>query len=230
LGSNIPPTSTAQLTALLQAAVTQADNAVKPIDAETSPSPSISDNATSAVKNTGREFGKLLESLLGNTETFIKIMDEISEIHPYAKGVWSILTVVHKVIKNQKEVDKDVVDLTRYMDDMYDLVIAAEPLKKLRENEDQKKVLEKMAQQTLECANFIYSYASSNRLRRTFMSLGPQKKKKIDEYKSTFDRLRSAFDSQTAVRTQLTVTRILEIEEEWKDDLDLNDMAYAAVW
>lgn len=54
-------------------------------------------------------------------------------------------------------------DLAKDMDDMCGLVIDADPLKMLENNENQKEILKAMSQQTLECAYFIHSYASSSR-------------------------------------------------------------------
>lgn len=46
------------------------------------------------------------------------------------------------------------------MNDMYELVNAADPLKKIQGNEGQMKVLAAMTQQTLECAFFIRDYCT----------------------------------------------------------------------
>lgn len=50
------------------------------MDAEAGSLSSVSDSAASAVKSAGRDFGKILESLLGNTETFMNIMEGVSEV------------------------------------------------------------------------------------------------------------------------------------------------------
>lgn len=79
-------------------------------------------------------------------------MQEIAEIHPYAKMAVSILNGAYT---NQVDLDKSVVDLVGTMKDMYELVNTVNCVKEYRKDPGVKTTLESMTLQTIECGYFI---------------------------------------------------------------------------
>jgi hypothetical protein len=66
------------------------------------------------------------------------------------------LTFMNQVVVIQDQRDSRIFDLLGVMNDVYALILDAEPLKRIQ---TQKPALEMLAKQTAECAYFISDYA-----------------------------------------------------------------------
>ena len=66
------------------------------------------------------------------------------------------LTFMNQVIIIQDQRDRRIFDLLGAINDVYTLILDAEPLKRIQ---TQKQALEMLAKQTAECAYFISHYA-----------------------------------------------------------------------
>jgi hypothetical protein len=75
----------------------------------------------------------------------------------YAHGL-DVSDVTVKVVLAQKERDAAIDHLVEVMNDVYDFVHEAEPLKKI---ESQKQIVALITQQTTQCAYFIRDYSTN---------------------------------------------------------------------
>jgi len=99
-------------------------------------------------------FSETWDPILEKLKALQTIGDHLSEIHPYAKLAWSILTFIPKEIQKQVQLDSDVTSLARTMNDTFDIVEKADQLRR----DSKSKIIVRMVQQTTECAWFIRDY------------------------------------------------------------------------
>ncbi|KAJ7698351.1 hypothetical protein B0H17DRAFT_332784 [Mycena rosella] len=132
-------------------------------------------------------------------DAFAEMGDEITKIHPYVSAAWKILTSVYEVVKQQHEMDKEVVDLVNTMVVVYsfeeDIKFVAEKIKILEDT------LLKIEQKTGECANFLEEYKqhsfSERAIRTAFLN---NNRKRIDDLSQELVKLKESFTH--ALRTQ----------------------------
>ncbi|KIM79211.1 hypothetical protein PILCRDRAFT_74639, partial [Piloderma croceum F 1598] len=190
------------------------------------------------IKSVSDTWGLLLQKI----KLFSELVDSISEVHPYAKMAWSILSAAHKarplyVIKvidlkfsqtilAQVDRDNHIVHLVEVMDDVYSFVKEAEPIKRI---ESHGRIIALMAQQTTECAYFIRDYAMNKSFweRALKNSLMSDIDGKIKQYEDKFNELKMSFHDRAILQTGITVSRIFCDVESLTVDFDLSDMPYA---
>ncbi|THH21102.1 hypothetical protein EW146_g406 [Bondarzewia mesenterica] len=188
---------------------------------------------TSAVDGTSPVVGGVTtaintwEPLLDKLKVFTSLVDEVAEVHPYAKIAWSVLSGAYKIVLAQKDRDENIETLLKTMNDMYEFVNSNE-VRSLSRIQAHKQVLARMAQQTTDCGYYICSYA---REKNFWFRAGKHILSGVDatikQYQDTFGQLMAEFRGQAVVQTEVTVLRILGDIESLATDADLNDMPYA---
>ncbi|KAJ7857483.1 hypothetical protein B0H14DRAFT_2507408, partial [Mycena olivaceomarginata] len=113
--------------------------------------------ATSKLATRGRAGGleSGLNAVVKGLEVILHIGDELTEINPYAKAAWKILTFVRKAVEKQQDMDEKVLELVRTMAEVYSFVDDVESLEKVKRLKD---VVVEITKQTVECAIFIREY------------------------------------------------------------------------
>ncbi|KIJ28727.1 hypothetical protein M422DRAFT_269936, partial [Sphaerobolus stellatus SS14] len=162
------------------------------------------------------------EPLLDKVKVFASLVETIGEIHPYAKMASTILLSAVKPILAQNERDKAMQELLKTIYSVYDYFTAAERLSGLDEN--RRKLLQRMSQQTVECAYYIRDQSKVKQfyLRATKNTLsGTEIDEKIKGYTQVFDDLKRAFTERGVLETEITTLRILEKVEDNDAKMDI---------
>ncbi|KAN0107633.1 hypothetical protein V8E52_009952, partial [Russula decolorans] len=202
---------------------TTLDN-MKPVPLLLSADGAVADvvSATRSINTISAAWTPLLEKI----ERYTKIVDKISEVHPYAKMAWTVLSAAHKIILAQNDRDDNINRLVGTMNDTYAFIHEVEPLKKV---ESHKRIVTLLTQQTTECGYFIRDYAKTKSfLERTGKHLVSDVDSKVKQYEAKFSELKSALQASGVVHTEITVLRILDVMNNLTTEIDLNDMPYAA--
>ncbi|KZP09559.1 hypothetical protein FIBSPDRAFT_1051773 [Athelia psychrophila] len=159
-----------------------------------------------------------IASVLDRLDFFMQIAGEAAKVHPYAKLAWDVLSVAHKVIVAQVEIDKNVADLANTMEDVYSFVSVIEEVpSKIQLLED---IIQRIFTQTAECAIFIQEYNGhgfAGRLLRE--NMGASTPANVTRLAQSLITLRSHFDTCMLVqiatvsfRTQ-TVVDIIQVNQ-----------------
>ncbi|KAG1786452.1 uncharacterized protein HD556DRAFT_1300145, partial [Suillus plorans] len=182
--------------------------------------PTIVKDASSTVNNlpsvsdTIDTFSPLLRPL----KAFSSIANEIANVHPYAKVALSIFTCASKMILDQADRDVAVSGLLSKISEVYTFIAEEEELAKIQ---PMLAIYGKIAQQTLECTDFISHYSET---KNAWIRLGKHVFDETDEtiqsYNNVLDSLMQQFRDQAARDTVVIVHRMGEI-------LDLAGMEYA---
>ncbi|KIJ52909.1 hypothetical protein M422DRAFT_242854 [Sphaerobolus stellatus SS14] len=162
------------------------------------------------------------EPLLDKVKVFASLVDKFGEIHPYAKMASMILLSAVKPILAQNERDNAMQELLKTIYNVYDYFTTAERLSGLDEN--RRKLLQRMSQQTVECAYYIRDQSKVKKiyLRATKNALsGTEIDKKIKGYIQVFDDLKRAFTERGVLETEITTLCILEKVEDNDAKMDL---------
>ncbi|KIM88434.1 hypothetical protein PILCRDRAFT_3429 [Piloderma croceum F 1598] len=174
-----------------------------------------------AIYNDYRPIAMVWGPFLDRVEQLTRIVDQISEIHPYAKITWSIISATHQIVLVQKERDKAIDHLVAVMNDVYSFVQEAEPLKNITSH---RQIVADISQQTIECAYFIHDYSIKKRTARNFMS---DTDSKVQQYEAKFSELKLAFQGRAILQTEITVIRIMDTVENNTEEIDLKDIVHA---
>ncbi|KZT40432.1 WD40 repeat-like protein [Sistotremastrum suecicum HHB10207 ss-3] len=186
---------------------------------------------------------------LDKLDKFVKLVDNISEVHPYAKVAWSVISAAYKIFQAQKQRDGAIAHLIDVMDDTYAFVIES---KELFQVESQRKLLETLANQTTECGHFIVDYAKnktfggfdcivalvpksradranaecSNAGGRTLTNILGEADGVIKGFESSFSDLKAAIQLRGSVQTEIVVFQTIKLTKDIAIDINLNDMQY----
>ncbi|KZT54193.1 WD40 repeat-like protein [Calocera cornea HHB12733] len=160
------------------------------------------------------------EPLLDRLEAFTKMMDAITEVHPYAKMAWSVLSAAYK-----RDRDTKIQKLVQKMQDVYEFLCDAQDLQNEKSREG---VLSRLAMQTVECGHFISTYARNpSFLRRVLQQSASSMTAKIGEYSGSFDDLLEEFCTGSQLRIEIATVRMLANIKDLSDDMDIRDIPYA---
>ncbi|KAJ7779963.1 hypothetical protein B0H16DRAFT_1448444 [Mycena metata] len=168
---------------------------------------------TGAAQN---ELATALGACLDRLDVVVKMGDKLAQVHPYVNAAWVILTSVHQAVKQQREMDDNVVELVKTMVKLYsfkdhiDFVV-----EKIQILED---TLIEIAKQTLECANFLQEYKqqtfSGRTIRTAFVNTNQKKiedmSKELVNLKELFAHALIAQGLALAVETHGAATEIQE--------------------
>ncbi|KAF9072466.1 hypothetical protein BDP27DRAFT_1320509 [Rhodocollybia butyracea] len=213
--------NSAAMAAAVQRAKIRASRLHSPNSASTAVSMiQAADGVYSSTENALGNFVLLLEKL----QVFANLANSVAEIHPYADAAYSIISVAYKAVLAQMQRDENIIALIDTMDDIYNFVKEAEPLRQI---ESHKKVMIRIAQQTTECGYFISAYCSDSFFARTIKHSVSTTDVAIINYGKMFSELKTALLDHGAIITEITVLRILETVERIETKVDLSDLPYA---
>ncbi|KZT54162.1 WD40 repeat-like protein [Calocera cornea HHB12733] len=172
------------------------------------------------------------EPLLDKLDAFTQMMDVVSEVHPYAKMAWTVLSAAYKVVRAQQDRDDKLLSLVEKMKDVYEFRAQALELQRIRQDPGKDKRREealcRLASQTVECGHFIASYAKdAGFFRRLLNQTVSNVSHKIDDYNRRFDALVQDFQKGSQVRTEIMTVRILGEVKDLAADMDIRDIPYA---
>ncbi|KAG2350104.1 hypothetical protein BDR05DRAFT_986385 [Suillus weaverae] len=111
-------------------------------------------NNLQSVPDTIDKFTACLKPL----KAFNSVANEIANVHPYAKVALSIFTCASKMILDQADRDDAVSSLLSKISEVYTFIAEEEELTKIK---SMLAIYGKIAQQTLECADFISHYSET---------------------------------------------------------------------
>ncbi|KAF7980551.1 hypothetical protein HWV62_37701 [Athelia sp. TMB] len=100
--------------------------------------------------------GGLWSTLLSKVRLFAFLMDQLSEVHPYAKLAWQMIGAAYKIFAAQKSRDENIDNLLETMIEASDMV---HEYMTLHGVSTLAPIFVKIMQQTTECAYFIKAYA-----------------------------------------------------------------------
>ncbi|KAJ7862992.1 hypothetical protein B0H13DRAFT_1899786 [Mycena leptocephala] len=127
--------------------------------------PEVKTTGAAAKVNLGTvdDFPKSFSALLKLVDLFTNLISRFSEIHPYAKFACSVLTMVQRVVNDQKERDNRFRQLIKVISEVFsflnELQVAA--------LEGHRQTIKLLTLQTTECAYFIRDYT-----KKSFMTTG----------------------------------------------------------
>ncbi|KAF8210921.1 hypothetical protein K438DRAFT_100297 [Mycena galopus ATCC 62051] len=168
-----------------------------------------------------------LSRLIKHVEFFTTLINQFSEIHPYAKIACSVLTMAQKVAIAQRERD----DLFRELIKVTCEVFAFLNELKKASLENHLETIKLLTLQTTECAYFIRDYTKQKSfILRTGSTLfsGSGINDKIAEYQKKFMDLKHAFQRDSALNTEITVVRIAAQVDQIAAAGELDDLPYAS--
>ncbi|KAI0342503.1 WD40 repeat-like protein [Trametopsis cervina] len=161
------------------------------------------DSAINVANNAMSIWGPVIDKV----RVFMDVADTITEIHPYAKAAWSVISVVPKVINSQLENDQSMKKLGKAMDDMFAFYCETEELHNVRSH---KGTIERIVQQTMESAFLIRKYAETSEFwSRTMKYAVSDIRIRLEEHASAFDNLMAIFVRYASVYTEEN-TRLIE--------------------
>ncbi|KDQ10769.1 hypothetical protein BOTBODRAFT_473286 [Botryobasidium botryosum FD-172 SS1] len=115
-----------------------------------------------------KEVKALYKTTLASVEGFVKMVDAIADIHPYAKAAWTALSAGYKIVKTQSDRDDALSELLETMSTALDLVCRFD---KSARHEVDKDVILQVAKKTNECALFIQEYTRTKSFGRPCLVL-----------------------------------------------------------
>ncbi|KDQ10779.1 hypothetical protein BOTBODRAFT_177852 [Botryobasidium botryosum FD-172 SS1] len=153
----------------------------------TSDAGSSAQDAVQAIAS-AKEVKAFYETTLASVEVFVKMVDAIADIHPYAKAAWTALSAGYKIAVAQKDRDDALSELLESMSTALDQVCRFD---KIAQHELDKSVISQVAKKTNECALFIEKYCETKRfasraVKNAFSNAGEE----IARFKKDFDLLR----------------------------------------
>ncbi|KAG2340254.1 WD40 repeat-like protein [Suillus weaverae] len=155
--------------------------------------------------------------ILGPLKTFNSVATGLADVHPYAKVALSIFTCASKMILDQVNRDAAVSSLLSKISDVYALLTERDGLARIA---SMLEIYEKIARQTLECADFVVHYSDMKSFwRRLGKHVFNETEAAIQRHNEVLDNLMQQFRDQMALTTIETVHRIAE-------DLDVSGMEY----
>ncbi|KZT34382.1 WD40 repeat-like protein [Sistotremastrum suecicum HHB10207 ss-3] len=161
---------------------------------------------------------------LDKVDAFVKLVDNIAEVHPYAKIAWSVISAGYKILQAQHQRDNALSGLVDIMDDTYAFILESKPV---FEVESQRKIAEKLVQQTTECGYFILHYAEDKEfLERTVHNIFGEADATIKGFEGRFSDLKASFQARANVHTEIVVMQTAAVTQNIAFDVNLNDMQY----
>ncbi|KAI0342490.1 WD40 repeat-like protein [Trametopsis cervina] len=192
--------------------------------------------AVDGVTNVAGNAASIWGSVVDKVRVFMDVADTITEIHPYAKAAWSVISVVPKLINAQLQNDESMNRLGKAMDDMFTFYCETKALHDVRSH---KATIERIVQQTRESALLIREYAETPAFwLRTMKYALSDIKTQFEEHAAAFESLRAIFvqyatiyaEENTRVieaataRIDITTVRTLALVESTKEMLEDSDL------
>ncbi|KZT54161.1 hypothetical protein CALCODRAFT_457068 [Calocera cornea HHB12733] len=171
------------------------------------------------------------KAFLDSVQWFVNAMDSVTEVHPYAKMAWSVLSGAYKVVKAQQDRDANVLDLVEKMRNVYSFLQEAQEVMNIAEapgNDPlRESALRRLASQTVECAHFITTYSRNKRFfsRLIGESIGAARAT-VTKYSSSFDMIKQDFRDGSQLCLEIFSIRMLADVSRMVQDLDIRDIPY----
>ncbi|KAJ7840984.1 hypothetical protein B0H13DRAFT_2365945 [Mycena leptocephala] len=146
-----------------------------------------------------------LKEVITKLDIFIKVVDGVSEINPYARAAWKLLTLLYEAVKSQQATDNKTLELVQNMVEVYSFVEDVDSLsQKIKRLEN---VVTEITKQTLECAIFLREYTGHgftgkhSAYGRLIQNTWSDTSQKIDGLSAALLKLKDAFDRGLAFQT-----------------------------
>ncbi|KAJ6558348.1 hypothetical protein B0H19DRAFT_1261874 [Mycena capillaripes] len=166
-------------------------------------------------------------SLVDKLSAFVKFVDTLGEIHPYAKMASIIITSIAKVFVAQAKRDAAMKGLLYSILDIYTFVARYNTVENL--DNDRQKLLKELSLRTVDCAYFIRDQAEVKsylmRMRRNAL-IGSNIDTYITDYENTFLDLRQHLDQRGGLETEIHVVKMIKSLSEIQDSIDLQNLVY----
>ncbi|KAG2150643.1 uncharacterized protein EDB93DRAFT_1327918 [Suillus bovinus] len=154
---------------------------------------------------------------------FNTVIENLTNVHPYAKMALGVLSAASKIILAQTERDQSVQSLLEKLEQLYCFMSQEDTLAQIS---SQLSIAGRIAQQTLECARFIRDYSEKKSFwKRLGKNVASETDDLIKRYNNALDGLMQQFRDQ-ALRDIADLVRCAS--DELGDKLILSDMPYAA--
>ncbi|KZT39379.1 hypothetical protein SISSUDRAFT_646729 [Sistotremastrum suecicum HHB10207 ss-3] len=176
--------------------------------------------------------GESLVTVIESVDPIFQIIENISEVHPYAKLAFSILTAACKVLKAQRDRDNKVNVLIIAMKETYESIWTAKWTWQHSKTLDS--VWDKVSQVTMDCCNFILKYRKTKTFTlRVLRNVASKTDETIKKFEGQFQDIKTAFQALTVENIRAAVMEIKSVQLESLDDvqnlhvqINLNDMIY----
>ncbi|KZT38410.1 WD40 repeat-like protein [Sistotremastrum suecicum HHB10207 ss-3] len=167
----------------------------------------------------------VITPLLSKVDNFVKMVDSIAELHPYAKVAWGVVSSVYKIFQAQKQRDANIALLFESMDDTYNFILESREVFQVKSHIA---IAARLVQQTSECGYFIMHYAKDEKFwHRTANNLFGGVDDQITAFQSSFFSLRAALQERATINTEVLIIQTVTLLQDFGDDVNLNDMNYA---
>ncbi|KIM78135.1 hypothetical protein PILCRDRAFT_824851 [Piloderma croceum F 1598] len=144
--------------------------------------------------------------ILQYLDKLVSFGDSISQVHPYAKLAWDVLTIAHKAFKALQDRDDRIKTLLSTAIDMLGFLDEIKPLPKIRILQD---TVSAMMKQIYECAVFVHTYGERSLIVRVIHdNLTSAEDDSIQRFTQEFNRLRSSFSDSTNIQTWIVVHNV----------------------
>ncbi|KAH7905203.1 hypothetical protein BJ138DRAFT_1165211, partial [Hygrophoropsis aurantiaca] len=161
----------------------------------------------------------LQSTYLQPLKIFDSVISKIGDVHPYAKIALGVLSTASKIILAQDSRDEAVLRLLTKLDQVYSFVSQDDTLAQMS---SMRTIVARIAQVTMECAEFIRSFAETKgfwtRLGKNVLS---ETNDKIQGYSDTLEGLMQQFRDQVTRDTAAFIHRADEF-------MDLNGIICAS--
>ncbi|KAG2753877.1 hypothetical protein P692DRAFT_20721960 [Suillus brevipes Sb2] len=123
------------------------------------------------------------------------VLEQIANVHPYAKMALGVLSAASTIIIAQAERDKSILSLLEKLADVYNFMNREDNFGKF---ESMRGIVGKLAQQTIECARFIREYSEKkNFWKRVGKNIVAETDDIITKYNNALDELMQQFRDET---------------------------------
>ncbi|KAG2742087.1 hypothetical protein P692DRAFT_20749482, partial [Suillus brevipes Sb2] len=170
---------------------------------------SASDHLQS-VPDTIDSFSKILKTF----EKFHSVATTLTNVHPYAKVALGIFTCASKMIFDQANRDDQVSRLLLKISEVYALLMEGEGLARIASMPE---ICEKIARQTLECADFVVHYSDM----KSFCESFARQRRPKTQYFFTGQRLRKQVFDETDAMIQRHNEVLDNLMQQFRDKMAL---------
>ncbi|KAF7966724.1 hypothetical protein HWV62_37267 [Athelia sp. TMB] len=181
------------------------------------------DFADSAIDD-ATSFADTWDSLLDKIEPFVDFVDDLGEVHPYAKIACSVLTVVPKAVIKQRRRDQNLCGLMEAIGNIHTFLHEANPLNTIKLHRE---TFEKMEILTMASAHLIHDYTLLDNfwLRATTQPF-TDVEKKIADYAGSFKQLEKRFRTESTLHIEITVLNCFATVVAMEKDNILRELPY----
>ncbi|KDQ54660.1 hypothetical protein JAAARDRAFT_196549 [Jaapia argillacea MUCL 33604] len=167
-----------------------------------------------------------VESFVEGLGAFVRVVDALAEIHPYAKATWTLLSSVYHSVINQIALDAKVNRLADVIRQIYQVAIDADPLKN---HGTIGRTLQCMLIQTMEVARFIRGYAETKGFAgRAIKNQVYPVDAQIEDFEKLFNALKSDLQLKVTTQSSIAVFGIMDTVAQIEEVLVLRDLPYAS--